>query len=236
MNWSQYAIVYDLMADSNPAYQQLLKDFCSYMTGLSIPPDGIILDLGAGTGQFSLLAAQNYPNCKIIHVDQDTKMIARAKEKAHALGVTNIEFVCGDVCSPQLEKGTVQLLLSIHCLYACGSHSQALEQAHLILAPGGNAYFIDPGRYLDIRDWSGYLFKHLVRSRGLFSAVATFIRGLPVARANRAILRLQKEGVYWTHTTDQFGNALKEAGFKICQLDTCYRGYSDRAICKKTDS
>ena len=236
MNWSQYATVYDLMADSNPAYQQLLEDFCSYMTGLSIPPDGIILDLGAGTGQFSLLAAKHYPHCKIIHVDQDARMITRAKEKALALSLTNIKFVCGDLCSPQQENGSVQLILSIHSLYACGNHSQALEQAYLSLAPGGNAYFIDPGRCIDIGDWSTYLFKHLLKTRGLYHTVVTFIRGLPVARANRTILRLQKEGVYWTHTTDQFGSALNEAGFRVNQLDTCYKGYSDRAICKKPDS
>ena len=233
MNWTQYAKVYDLMADRNPAYQQLLKDYCAYMADLCIPIDGIILDLGAGTGQFSLLAAQYYPHCKIIHMDQDAEMIARAKEKAEALNLTNIEFICGDICSPQLQNGTVQLLLSIHCLYACGHHNQALAQAFLKIAPDGNAYFIDPGRCIDIRDWSIYIFKHLLKSRGLIYTVTTFIRGLPVARSNRTILKLQKEGTYWTHTSEQFGNALNQAGFTVNKLDTCYRGYSDRAICKK---
>ena len=234
MNWSRYATVYDLMADSNPAYRQLLDDFCSYLVGLSIPRGGIILDLGAGTGQFSLLAARHYPQCKVIHVDQDAGMIDRAKEKALASGLRNIEFVCGNVCSPRWEKDTVQLLLSVHCLYACGGHTQVMERAYSALAPGGAAYLVDLGRCLDVGDWSKYLFKHLCSTRGVCYAAGTFMRGIPVARANRDISRLQRQGAYWTHTTDQFRQALGAAGFTVNKLDTCYRGYSDRAICQKT--
>jgi SAM-dependent methyltransferase len=233
MNWSQYARVYDLMAESNPAYQQMVDDFCSALKVWKIPRDGLILDLGAGTGNFSLAVARHYPQCRIIHLDQDASMIARAREKANLLGLVNVDFVEGDIGSDAWGHRPVQLLLSVHCLYACGCHVRALERACSMLAPAGIAYLIDVGRCMDVHDWSKYLFKHLCRAEGFFRAVSTFARGIPVARANRAIWRRQKAGAYWTHTTAEFAEQLNASGFTILKLDTCYRGYSDRAICKR---
>ena len=54
VSWSAYAAAYDLMAEHNPAYQSLVSDFQDVIQGWSMEPDSIILDVGAGTGNFSI--------------------------------------------------------------------------------------------------------------------------------------------------------------------------------------
>jgi SAM-dependent methyltransferase len=58
----------------------------------TIPRGAIVLDLGCGSGQWSLLAAKHA--ARVIAIDIDIAAISRARSNASA---TNVEFIVGDI-------------------------------------------------------------------------------------------------------------------------------------------
>src|ERR1700689_3195308 len=72
IDWTAYAQVYDLMAENNPAYQEILLRCLETIAHWNLPPGSRIIDLGAGTGNFSVRIAQALPQCRILHVDANT--------------------------------------------------------------------------------------------------------------------------------------------------------------------
>ncbi len=69
VDWHSYPAVYDLMTELNPAYQELVDSYRRFLATQWLHPDDLILDLGAGTGNFSLVAADEWPLCRVLHVD-----------------------------------------------------------------------------------------------------------------------------------------------------------------------
>ena len=64
-----------------------------------------MLDLGCGAGFDTLLAAQTVgPNGKVIGVDMTPEMIAKARNNAETLGLTNVEFVLGEIEAPAATR------------------------------------------------------------------------------------------------------------------------------------
>ena len=81
VDWSAYARAYDLLASVNPAYQALVERFADFLSAVELPPRGAVLDLGAGTGSYSILAARRLSDRSVEHLDSDPQMndIARRK-------------------------------------------------------------------------------------------------------------------------------------------------------------
>lgn len=75
----------DFEADSRSIEEDFL---CSH-----IPTDGAVLDIGCGTGNWSLKAAK-YAK-RVVGIDYDKSKILRAQERAK--GISNIQFINGDV-------------------------------------------------------------------------------------------------------------------------------------------
>ena len=60
-----------------------------------------VLDIGCGMGDVSMLAAQLVgPSGQVVGVDLDGLALARARERASALGLANVTFVQSDVTRP----------------------------------------------------------------------------------------------------------------------------------------
>jgi FkbM family methyltransferase len=55
------------------------------------PPDGTLVDIGAGTGTFAVAAAARWD--RVVAIDPSPAMVAAARAKAAASGRTNIELV-----------------------------------------------------------------------------------------------------------------------------------------------
>lgn len=59
-----------------------------------------VLDFGCGMGDVSMLAARLVgPAGRVIGVDQDERVLVKARERAHAAGYENISFLCSDVAN-----------------------------------------------------------------------------------------------------------------------------------------
>jgi release factor glutamine methyltransferase len=63
-----------------------------------------ILDIGTGSGSIALAIANERPNCKIVGIDNSDKAIELAKSNSQNLGFNNVEFLCIDILSEEIDE------------------------------------------------------------------------------------------------------------------------------------
>ena len=70
---------------------------------LPLQPD--ILVAGCGTGQHSLITASRFSNCNVLAIDLSLNSLSYAIRKTQELGITNVEYMQGDILKlNQLER------------------------------------------------------------------------------------------------------------------------------------
>lgn len=129
--WDRDAATYDLAAShavSDPleesAWRAALRDVLP-------EPGARVLDVGAGTGSLSLLAAEL--GYRVTALDLSTGMLSRAREKAADRGL-DIEFVEGPATEP--PPGPFDAVIERHLIWTTPDPVAALE-AWRRVAPGG---------------------------------------------------------------------------------------------------
>jgi ubiquinone/menaquinone biosynthesis C-methylase UbiE len=230
VDWKEYSEVYDLMATVNPAYQEILTKFDDFLEEADLGAGGLFADLGAGTGNFSVRAVRHVPGLRVLHVDADPGMNARALLKAPK---SLLEIHSEDLSQLDMETRSLAGAVCVHALYTLDRPHDFLRKLNRWLAPGARVFLCDLGRELDLSDWRNYVVTNLVATEGWVKALKTLYKGREVIRQNRNIVRQQQSGRYWTHSHDEFLKAVKESGLKPLQTETVYRGYSDLVIAEK---
>ena len=81
----------------NPPTRRLFQD-AGITTGMKV------LDIGCGPGDVSLLAAELVgPTGRVVGVDMNPAIVATARSRARAAGVTQLSFIAGDVREVSVE-------------------------------------------------------------------------------------------------------------------------------------
>ncbi len=106
-----------------------------------------ILDLGCGTGEMALAIARVRPGVKLIGVDGDADVLARAAGKARAEGV-ELELHEALADRVPLADASVDCVVSTLMFHHLGPAAKraALAQARRVLVPGGRLLVCDLGR------------------------------------------------------------------------------------------
>jgi len=232
IDWSSYAQQYDLMCDNNTYYQDNIRNLCDFIASYELPAFPKILDLGAGTGNFVTALRHALPDSDITHLDANREMNKIAMQKYHRLPGPTIRVLENEVHDSTFEEGEFDLILCINALYAMTPQEIVLSKVRQWLKPEGVFYVLDLGREMDTVDWGLHFLVQAAKERELLGYLRnSLIKGREVVKQNRMTRLAQKSGNYWTHDTPHFEKLLSAAGFKISSLKTCYRGYSDLAIC-----
>jgi ubiquinone/menaquinone biosynthesis C-methylase UbiE len=103
-----------------------------------------VLDVGCGAGFDTLLAAQRVgPSGKVIGVDLTPEMIVKARSNAESLGVTNAEFVLGEIEALPLADSSVDLVISNGVFNLCPDKPRVLAEVFRVLRPSGRLQMAD---------------------------------------------------------------------------------------------
>lgn len=233
VNWQSFAAVYDVMAEINPAYRELNEAYCTFLGGLQLRAGDVLVEVGAGTGNYTVAAAEAWPACHVLHVDASDEMNARARSKRAARGLGNLEIRTADADTLDLPDDSASLITAVHALYAFDDAPAVIRRMFRWLRPGGAVWACDPCSPLDVGEWQRYIFKSSCRERGVLRTAQLFWRARDAARQNRRIGRALKGGGYWGKDPATFRSAFEDAGFEVTELTSVYRGLSHRIIAQK---
>jgi arsenite methyltransferase len=122
-----------------PADAVLASLGCGNPTALAELHEGeVVLDLGSGGGIDVLLSARRVgPTGKAYGLDMTDEMLALARENQRKAGVTNAEFLRGEIESIPLPDGSVDVIISNCVVNLSADKRTVLAEAFRVLRPGG---------------------------------------------------------------------------------------------------
>lgn len=97
-----------------------------------------VLDLGSGGGIDVLLSARRVgPTGKAYGLDMTDEMLALANENKAKSGLTNVEFLKGEIEAIPLPDNSVDVIISNCVINLSGDKDKVLREAFRVLKPGG---------------------------------------------------------------------------------------------------
>lgn len=87
-----------------------------------------ILDVGCGVGILTTFYAKEHPGKMFVGIDRSPASIARAQERAKALGLANVQFECLDLDHTPLTRSS-DLILATHALVQV-EHDPGIPSRH----------------------------------------------------------------------------------------------------------
>ena len=112
---------------------------CGNPTALAdLTPGETVLDLGSGGGIDVLLSARRVgPDGKAYGLDMTEQMLALARENQRRSGLTNVEFLKGEIERIPLPDDSVDVIISNCVINLSADKDRVLAEAFRVLKPGG---------------------------------------------------------------------------------------------------
>jgi arsenite methyltransferase len=112
---------------------------CGNPTALAqLNPGETVLDLGSGGGIDVLLSARRVgPTGKAYGLDMTDEMLSLAEENKRKAGVSNVEFLKGEIESIPLPANSVDVIISNCVINLSANKDRVLAEAFRVLKPGG---------------------------------------------------------------------------------------------------
>jgi arsenite methyltransferase len=112
---------------------------CGNPTALiDLRPGETVLDLGSGGGIDVLLSARRVgPIGKAFGLDMTDEMLTLARENQRQAGVTNVEFLKGEIEHIPLPDNSVDVVISNCVINLSSNKDRVLQEAFRVLRPGG---------------------------------------------------------------------------------------------------
>jgi SAM-dependent methyltransferase len=112
---------------------------CGNPTALAeLHPGEVVLDLGSGGGIDVLLSAKRVgPTGKAYGLDMTDEMLALAEENKKKSGLTNVEFLKGEIENIPLPDSSVDVIISNCVINLSADKDKVLREAYRVLKPGG---------------------------------------------------------------------------------------------------
>ena len=112
---------------------------CGNPTALiDLRPGETVLDLGSGGGIDVLLSAKRVGHTgKAYGLDMTDDMLALARENQRQAGVTNVEFLKGEIENIPLPDNSVDVIISNCVINLSADKGRVLREAFRVLRPGG---------------------------------------------------------------------------------------------------
>lgn len=125
MAYQEFAYFYDSFNEAAD-YDALLQYICGELHAHGIE-DGILADLGCGTGELTLRLSQS--GYDVIGIDQSEEMLCVLREKAEEIGLSGkVLLLCQDLLSLDLY-GTIRAAVSTFDTYSHIGPQERFEQA-----------------------------------------------------------------------------------------------------------
>ncbi len=129
--WDRWARFYDCTQWSN----RRANAAAAARTAEWIPAGARVLDCAAGTGLFSLVAAERAG--VVLCTDLSEAMLEQAKRKARRRGLTNLDFARRDLTALPDPDGAFDAVIAANVLHLLPESEEAVRELWRVTAPGG---------------------------------------------------------------------------------------------------
>jgi SAM-dependent methyltransferase len=102
-----------------------------------------VVDLGAGTGYFTLLLAEKVPAGRVLAVDIQSEMLDIVAGRVAALGLSNVETVRATETDPRLSANSVDLVLIVDAYHEFSHPREVMQRVAQALKPSGKVVLIE---------------------------------------------------------------------------------------------
>lgn len=180
--WQKRARVFDANVKTKRSRPDAIRDFLASQ----IDPDMTVLDIGAGTGQWTLFLARRVR--RVTALDPSPSMLEVLRENVAAEGVDNVDIVEGSW--PEASVDPHDVALCSHAMYSCADLPLFIR------------------RMLEVTRKACYLLIRVPAFDGVMGEVAQYLWGQPHDSANFVIAYniLLQMGIY--------ANVLVDASFR----------------------
>ncbi|MFC9425748.1 class I SAM-dependent methyltransferase [Streptomyces sp. NPDC056987] len=135
IHWAQHSERYNAMMGAFNA---------PLFAAAGITPHDRVLDVGCGTGQTTLLAAQQAYDGHVVGIDLSALMLERARDDAITEGIDNVTFEQGDAQVHPFPDRGFDVLISRGGVMFFTDHIAAFTHLGHALAPAGQLAFLGP--------------------------------------------------------------------------------------------
>ena len=109
---------------------------------LTLKPDAVIADIGAGTGYFSVRFAHMVPGGRVYGVDTEPDMVRFLGDRAKREGLANLKAVLGAPGDPKLPE-QADLVVLVDVYHHINDRERYFAKLRSVLRPGGRVAIID---------------------------------------------------------------------------------------------
>ena len=129
----------EAQAAAVPLEAMLASLGCGNPTALAeLKPGEVVLDLGSGGGIDVLLSAKRVgPSGKAYGLDMTDQMLGLARENQRKSGLTNVEFLKGEIERIPLPDNSVDVIISNCVINLSADKDRVIAEAFRVLRPGG---------------------------------------------------------------------------------------------------
>ncbi len=111
---------------------------------LGIAPGTTVADIGAGSGWFTVRAAQRVtPAGKVYAVDINPEAVAYVRQRAQKEGLENVTAIQGSADDPKLPAGSIDAVLLLKTYHEVAKPVDLMRNLRRTLRPGGRVGIID---------------------------------------------------------------------------------------------
>lgn len=110
----------------------------------ALPPEGLALDVGTGTGDLAFELARSAPGARVVGLDYTGEMLGQAPAKARARGLAGrTTWARGDGHGLPFADGTFDAVTSAFVLRNFSDHAAAWAEMARVTRPGGRVVALE---------------------------------------------------------------------------------------------
>ena len=110
---------------------------------MTLSPDAIVADIGAGTGYFTFRLATRVPAGQVYAVDIQTEMLDIIRKRIERRNVDNVVPILGTTDDPSLPPASIDAVLLVDAYHEFDHPFEMMRGIVQSLRPGGRVYLIE---------------------------------------------------------------------------------------------
>jgi SAM-dependent methyltransferase len=110
---------------------------------MSLAPDAVVADIGAGTGYFSFRLSQKVPEGRVLAVDIQPEMLSIMRDRIAAGAAENVVPVLGAIDDPNLPPDTIDAVLMVDAYHEFSHPWEMMQGIVRAMRSGGQVYLVE---------------------------------------------------------------------------------------------